>query len=182
MKEMQMQKASSRTPHFLVHALFATGRNGEMGNADGTLPWRTKDNNIRQDLPDSVKKQCTEDMALFKNLTTGNIILMGYNTFKTFSFPLPGRINIVIDRTAEESSVISEKQWNFFKTLEGAMNACEKLNSKKQEKNRQVYIVGGAKLLSEAFNKELITGKIYHTIIDYDFPESTVFFNLPQNP
>ncbi|MCQ2596789.1 MAG: dihydrofolate reductase [Treponema sp.] len=174
MTEKQSQMAPSKAPDFLIHALYATGRNGEMGMADGSLPWRTKENRIRPDLPQNIKQQCEEDMALFKNLTTGNIILMGYNTYKTFLAPLSARMNVVIDRNAKESeSDISEEktEWIFFSSLETALKKCHE-----RFPDKQIYIIGGAKLLKEAYSKKLITGNTYHTVIDWDFPEATVFY------
>ncbi len=156
----------------MIHALYATGRNGEMGMKDGSLPWRTPENRIRTDLPENIQKQCADDMALFKKLTTGNIIIMGYNTFKTFPAPLPNRINIVIDRNVSRNgSKLSETEWNFFTSLEDALFFCQSLPEK------EIYIIGGAKLLREAFSKKLITGNIYHTVIDEDFPEASVIFS-----
>lgn len=165
----------------MIHALYATGRNGEMGMKDGSLPWRTADNRIRADLPEHIQKQCADDMAQFKKLTTGNIIVMGYNTYKTFPYPLPSRINIVIDRTAETQTSISETGWNFFPSLEEALTACGTFNKAQGQAPREVFIIGGAKLLKEAFSKKLISGKIHHTIIDADFPDAEVIFHSPEN-
>lgn len=152
----------------MIHALFATGRNGEMGMKDGSLPWRTPENRIRTDLPENIQKQCADDMALFKKLTTGNIVIMGYNTFKTFPAPLPNRINIVIDRNVNRrnDSKLSETEWNFFPTIEDAITSCQSLTEK------EIYIIGGAKILKETYKKNLINGNTYHTLIDYDFPDS----------
>lgn len=162
----------------MIHALYATGRNGEMGMKDGSLPWRTPDNRIRTDLPENIQKQCSDDMVLFKTLTTGNIIIMGYNTFKTFPAPLPDRINIVIDRNikTQNNPDLSESGWNFFPSIEEALNACNNFNETSETSLKEVYIIGGAKLLHETFSKKLITGKVYHTVIDADFPEASVVF------
>lgn len=162
----------------MIHALYATGRNGEMGMKDGSLPWRTFDNRIRTDLPENIQKQCREDMALFKKLTTGNIIIIGYNTFKTFPAPLPNRINIVIDRNSKtrKDSELSETEWNFFPSLEAALSSCSTFNKTQGLLQKEIYIIGGAKLLREAFSKKIITGNNYHTVIDENFPDATVIF------
>ena len=162
----------------MIHALYATGRNGEMGMKDGSIPWRTSDNRIRTDLPENIQKQCREDMALFKKLTTGNIIIMGYNTFRTFPAPLPARINIVIDRNSKtrKDSELSETEWNFFPSLEAALSSCSTFNKTQSLLQKEIYIIGGAKLLREAFSKKIITGKKYHTVIDENFPDATVIF------
>ena len=43
-----------------------------------------------------------EDMKFFKEMTTGSVVIMGMNTFKSMNYkPLPNRQNIVICRTDE---------------------------------------------------------------------------------
>ncbi|MCF0241673.1 MAG: dihydrofolate reductase [Treponema sp.] len=155
----------------IVNAIYAVGRNGEMGNADGTLPWRTNENKIRDDLPPEIIKQCEDDMKNFKCLTTGNIVIMGYNTFRTFPAPLPDRINIVIDRNVARG----DSGWLFAPSLSDAISLAERI-IRGTDSEKEVFIIGGAKTLTEAFEKNLINGKIYRTVIDADFPEATVFF------
>ena len=58
----------------------AVGRNGVIG-LDGQLPWR---------IP--------EDLARFKRLTMGHILVMGRATFESIGRPLPGRSTIVLTR------------------------------------------------------------------------------------
>ena len=38
----------------------------------------------------------SEDLKHFKAITTGHVIVMGYNTYKSIGKPLPNRRNIVI--------------------------------------------------------------------------------------
>jgi dihydrofolate reductase len=58
----------------------AVADNGVIG-ADGQLPWH---------LPD--------DLAHFKRVTTGNIVVMGRRTFESIGRPLPRRTNVVVTR------------------------------------------------------------------------------------
>jgi dihydrofolate reductase len=58
----------------------AVADNGVIG-VGGELPWH---------LP--------EDMAHFKRLTTGNVVIMGRKTFESIGRPLPRRTNIVVSR------------------------------------------------------------------------------------
>jgi len=49
---------------------------------NGKLPWR-----------------CSEDLKMFKEMTTNNVVIMGYNTWESIPTkfkPLPNRINIVL--------------------------------------------------------------------------------------
>ncbi len=59
----------------------AVGRNGIIG-VDGGLPWH---------IP--------EDMARFRELTMGQTLIMGRETFESIGRPLPGRTTIVLTRT-----------------------------------------------------------------------------------
>jgi len=61
--------------------LVAAVARGNVIGADGTIPWT---------LP--------EDLRLFRELTTGGILVMGRHTFNSLPGPLAGRINLVISR------------------------------------------------------------------------------------
>jgi dihydrofolate reductase len=69
----------SDTPQSVV-LVAAVADNGVIG-ADGQLPWH---------LPD--------DLAHFKQVTTGNVVIMGRKTFESIGRPLPRRTNIVVTR------------------------------------------------------------------------------------
>jgi dihydrofolate reductase len=58
----------------------AVASNGVIG-VDGGLPWH---------LP--------EDMARFKDLTMGHVLVMGRATFESIGRPLPGRVTVVLTR------------------------------------------------------------------------------------
>ena len=63
-----------------VVVIAAVARNGVIG-AGGGLPWH---------IP--------EDLARFKNLTTGHALVMGRATFESIGRPLRERTNIVLSR------------------------------------------------------------------------------------
>ena len=63
-----------------VTLLAAVARNGVIG-VDGGLPWH---------LPD--------ELALFKELTLGHVLVMGRRTFESVGRPLPGRTTVVVTR------------------------------------------------------------------------------------
>ncbi|MEP7148803.1 MAG: dihydrofolate reductase [Acidobacteriota bacterium] len=56
---------------------FAIGKNGK-------LPWHY-----------------SSDLKFFKRTTTGNAVVMGWNTWKSIGKPLPNRLNIVLSRQGE---------------------------------------------------------------------------------
>jgi dihydrofolate reductase len=69
---------ATRPEHVIVVAMT---RRRVIG-ASGRLPWH---------LP--------EDLRLFRELTTGQAVVMGRRTFESIGRPLPGRRNLVVSRT-----------------------------------------------------------------------------------
>lgn len=67
----------------MIIGIVAVDRNGAIGK-NGKLPWHY-----------------SSDMKFFKQTTTGNACVMGYNTWLTLKKPLPNRLNIVLSRKAE---------------------------------------------------------------------------------
>ena len=85
-----------------------------------------------------------EDMRLFKQLTTGNIVLMGRKTFESIGYkPLPDRINIVISSTKkyEIEGVIN---------LDNLETAVEFVRQKFPDKD--LYIIGGGQVYRRCIN------------------------------
>ncbi|HEX9630268.1 MAG TPA: dihydrofolate reductase [Pyrinomonadaceae bacterium] len=67
----------------MIIGIVAVDRNGAIGKG-GKLPWHY-----------------SADMKFFKQTTSGNACVMGYNTWLTFKNPLRNRLNIVLSRQAE---------------------------------------------------------------------------------
>ncbi|MDN5771302.1 MAG: dihydrofolate reductase [Microlunatus sp.] len=63
-----------------VIGIAAVARNGVIG-AGGDIPWRIR-----------------EDLARFKALTTGHVLIMGRKTYDSIGRPLPGRTTVVVTR------------------------------------------------------------------------------------
>lgn len=66
-----------------VTLVAAVGRNGVIGR-DGDLPWER-----------------TGDLAHFKRLTMGHVLVMGRRTYESVGRPLPGRTTIVLTRRSD---------------------------------------------------------------------------------
>ena len=64
----------------------AVARNGVIGDGP-EIPWRIKG-----------------EQALFKELTTGHVLLMGRSTYDTIGRPLPGRSTVVMTRDPDWSA------------------------------------------------------------------------------
>ena len=153
-----------------VNAIFAHGLNGEFSLSDGSLPWK----NISL-----LTEDARADMENFKSMTSGQIVIMGFNTYRTFSKPLPKRINIVLDKNCSDGGSLNKIQqdnFNFFSSVESALSFfyCEQKHVQ-DFSNKKIYIIGGAKLLDYALEKNLITGKIYETVFNFNFPEARTF-------
>lgn len=85
----------------------------------------------------------SRDLKHFKELTTGNIVIMGRRTYEAIGKPLPNRTNIVvtskgIDFPPEGTSVFQVK------TLKDGYELAEKLDGEK------VYVIGGGQLYEAA--------------------------------
>jgi dihydrofolate reductase len=47
-----------------------------------------------------------KDLAYFKRITEGHIVVMGRNTYESIGKPLPNRINVVLSKTMKETDNI----------------------------------------------------------------------------
>ena len=97
---------------------------------NNTIPWRNTE-------------EGKNDMKLFKNITEGNAIIMGYNTYKSIGQPLPNRINIVVSNTHYNYFDKGLKSLYVFKTLEEAVNFGLKYET---NTNRKCFICGGEQI------------------------------------
>jgi dihydrofolate reductase len=106
-----------------VTLLAAVARNGVIG-VDGGLPWH---------LPD--------ELALFKELTLGHVLVMGRRTYESVGHPLPGRTTIVVTRRPDWDAGAEGVL-----TARGVGEALE-LASRLDD---EVFVVGGAQVYAEA--------------------------------
>ena len=72
----------------MINIIAAVAENGVIGN-NGKLPWNLK-----------------LDMARFKQITMGNVVIFGKNTFYEIKKPLAGRENIVLSTHINHSKLI----------------------------------------------------------------------------
>ena len=129
-----------------VTAIAAIGKNRELGFKSGELVWRL-----------------SGDLRRFKELTVGNVVIMGRKTFDSIGKPLPGRMNIVVTRDEAyraESAVVAH-------SIEEAV---ETANSAGVEK---IFIGGGGELYKAGLP---YTGQLELTHIDAEEPRADVFF------
>ena len=107
-----------------------------------------------------------KDLQNFKEVTTGQIVVMGRKTFESIRKPLPNRVNAVITSNKVIESV---------KVYSSLTNAIEKLKMEFPEK--EIFIIGGGQVYKEALNNDLVDTlyitKIKKEVLDADtyFPE-----------
>ncbi len=125
----------------MIAIIVAFAKTQVIGNK-GCIPWKIKGEQKR-----------------FKELTTGNVVVMGRRSYEEIGKPLPNRTTIVVSRT---------------KKFEG--ENCYTVSSLREALelagDRDVYISGGARLYEEALP---IVEKMYITEIDCEIDGDTYF-------
>ena len=123
-----------------IHLIYARAANGVIG-LNNTMPWH---------LP--------EDLAHFKQLTSGNPVVMGRKTWDSLPArfrPLPGRTNIVVTRNAD---------WS----VEGVVraNSLEEALQAGAQHGDTVWVMGGAQIYAQALP---LADMVEVTIIHQDY-------------
>lgn len=117
----------------MIKLVFANGLNGEFGCPSG-MPWpRNK-----------------QDMQDFKKITTGQMVVMGNDTFKSLgSKPLPDRDNLVLTNSLPYEGIAFDREDVMFaKVHPDAFGAFLKHLDNSIEQD--VCIIGGASILIQA--------------------------------
>ena len=130
----------------MIALIVARSKNNVIGR-NGKIPWS---------IPGEQKQ--------FRELTTGNIVVMGRKTFEEIGHPLPNRKNIVISRNAQYS-------YDNLIVLPSLNDALEYYSE------GDIYIAGGYNLFKEAID---IVDKMYITEIDLVVENGDVFFPIFQ--
>ena len=126
----------------MIGLIVARSKNNVIGK-NGQIPWKIK----------GEQKQ-------FRELTTGNAVIMGRKSYEEIGHPLPNRMNIVVSRSA---NFIGENLVTV-KSLQEAIEAAG---------DADVYVAGGYGLFLEAIS---MVDKMYITEIDIEIEDGDVFF------
>lgn len=105
----------------MIIGIVAIAKNFAIGK-DGKLPWHH-----------------SADLKFFRETTTGHAVVMGANTWRSLRGPLPNRLNIVLSGT---SSVTPPPEVMRLSSKEEILDLAQYLN-------RDVFIIGGAKVYAE---------------------------------
>lgn len=111
-----------------------------------------------------------EDLNRFKEITTGNIVVVGAKTLETFpnKLPLKNRINIILNDKSENQQIDNNYIIN---SLDEAYKIIKDLN--KQFPEKEVFIVGGASIyeqLLEYCDEAIVTKWEFEKEADVYFP------------
>lgn len=105
------------------------------------------------------KRDLKSDLKHMKELTMGQALIMGRNTYESIGRPLPGRQNIVISNSIPPTEGIE-----VVRSLEEAYRTVDREHS---------FIFGGARVYNNALP---FTECIYATEVQAIFPQAEVFF------
>ena len=103
----------------------------------------------------------SSDLKRFKDLTTGNPVVMGRKTYESIGKPLPNRRNIIITRNTEYEAdgciIVS--------SLEEALLIT----------NNDCFIIGGGEIYNQSIE---LADRIYLTLVHKEFEGDTLFPEL----
>lgn len=114
-----------------------------------------------------------EDMARFRELTTGHTIIMGRSTYESLpNGALPHRRNIVISRTLS-----SLPNCEVYSTIEEALAACTSspaaTSNEADTQEEEVFIIGGDSIYRQLLP---LATRLYLTLVEASTPEADTFF------
>ena len=114
-----------------------------------------KDNDLVWHLPDDFKR--------FKELTSGNYILMGRKTYESFPKPLPNRKHLIITR--QDNYQVPENCF-VFDSIQSAFDEVLEFSDK------DIWIIGGGEIYKQSMG---IADRIELTRVHAEFEADTFF-------
>lgn len=127
-----------------LNVIYARARNGVIG-LNGAMPWHIG-----------------EDLAHFRSMTLGNVVIMGRKTYQSLPGPLSGRINVVVSR----SQVAVRPEANTYRaaSFKEALAIAERVIAMKA--GREIWVIGGAEIYKQALP---LATRVEVTEIDAEF-------------
>lgn len=125
----------------MIALIVAFAKDQVIGNK-GCIPWKIKGEQKR-----------------FKELTTGNVVIMGRLSYEEIGKPLPNRTTIVISSTQNYDG-------------ENCMTAKSVAEAIEMAGERDIYISGGARVYEEALP---LVERMYITEVDLEVEDDTYF-------
>lgn len=146
-----MKKDKKKIESVEIAMIVAMAKNRVIGN-QGKIPW---------DLP--------EDRERFKELTMGQVVIMGRRTFEEIGKPLPGRITYVVSTTVS----IEQEICHTASSLDIAI-----AEAKKKYPNKKIFLCGGERIYEEGMT---LAQEIYLTVLDIEVKGDTHFPEMRQS-
>ena len=111
------------------------------------------------------------DLANFKRMTVGNVVIMGRKTFESLpnGAPLQDRVNIII--TTDEEYGVDANFDNVYivHSVEDAVELCDAFFS-----DKEVFVIGGESIYRQFMEKDLVN-EMRLTIVNDDTDGDAVF-------
>ena len=132
----------------MIALIVARSKNNVIGK-NGCIPW-----------------QIPGEQSQFKELTTGNLVIMGRKTYEEIGHPLPGRKTIVLSTT-------KKFQGPDLATTASLKDALELAAKGFANPDQNIYIAGGYSLYKEALP---LVDAMYITEVAIKVPDGDTFF------
>lgn len=133
----------------MISIIAAVAKNGVIG-CNGHIPWNYP-----------------EDMAYFRQITTGGIVIMGRYTYEEIGKPLPDRFNIIVSQHRN----FSGKHLQTVQSIENAISLAKQYAAEHQILPR-IFLCGGQKIYAQGMK---YADRLYLTEIDAVY-SGDVFF------
>lgn len=126
----------------MIGLIVARSINNVIGK-NGEIPWKIKG-----------------EQTQFRELTTGNVVIMGRKSYEEIGHPLPNRRNIIVSRTQKFEGDNLQTVSSLQEAIAAAGDA-------------DIYVAGGYRLFKEAIP---LVDKMYITEVDMNVENGDVFF------
>lgn len=136
-------KAKNRNPP-TISLIACIGQNRELGYKNDLI-WK---------IP--------EDMAYFRQITSGHVVVMGQRTYESIGRPLPKRINVVLSDNIDfhPDGVLVARSMD------------EALELARDNESEEIFFIGGAYVYSQAIK---FADKLHLTLVDATSTADTFF-------
>lgn len=122
-----------------------------IGTENNKLPWKLRD-----------------DLKWFKEITFGNVIIMGRKTFESIGCkPLSGRVNIVLSRSMKSFNIPGAAVFN---NIDSLIKWC-----KKYRELSEIFVIGGREIY-ELFASKGVIKTIYASRVNGVYKDAVIKF------
>lgn len=139
----------------MISIIAAVAKNGVIG-CNGHIPWNYP-----------------EDMAYFRQITTGGIVIMGRYTYEEIGKPLPDRFNIIVSQHRN----FSGKHLQTVQSIENAISLAKQYAAEHQILPR-IFLCGGQKIYAQGMK---YADRLYLTEIDAVYSGDVFFPEFTHN-